>query len=366
MNDTNMFEQELIDKLLGALGELPKVAVRGAMPSPKLARHAHPIDAEIGIHIADRRYVLLINAKKTIYPRDAHQVLWQMPRLAEAKRSDEHSRDVIPMLAAQSISPGAKELLRNEGMAYYDTGGSLFIPASGAFIYVEKPPPKTLKKSIRSLFRGKRSQVLHTLLMHHQDWFGVKEIAKLAEVSPATASETLTELERFEWLDVKGQGPSKERHIAQPDTLLNEWQKQIFAARRRPAYRRSYVPAKRSEEIAKRLADICETRSLEYVLTQEIAAQLYAPFLSSISRVTCRLTSEHSIAEICTELEARPVNEGANLDIIATKSRGEFLFKEQIDSLWAASPIQVYLDLLSSGGRAKELAGHLRDERIGF
>jgi hypothetical protein len=60
------------------------------------------------------------------------------------------------------------------------------------------------------------------------------------------------------------------------------------------------------------------------------------------------------------------VTEGANLSVIETKSHGEFLFKEQVGSLWLANPIQVYLDLLRSGGRAQDMAEHLRRDRIGF
>lgn len=66
------------------------------------------------------------------------------------------------------------------------------------------------------------------------------------------------------------------------------------------------------------------------------------------------------------ELGARVVNEGANFAIIETKSTGELLFRRQVGGIWLASPIQVYLDLLHSEGRARESAEHLRKERIGF
>ncbi len=66
------------------------------------------------------------------------------------------------------------------------------------------------------------------------------------------------------------------------------------------------------------------------------------------------------------ELGARAVNEGANLTVIEAKSPGELLFRERIGDVWLASPIQVYLDLLGGEGRAKEMAEHLRKDRIGF
>lgn len=66
------------------------------------------------------------------------------------------------------------------------------------------------------------------------------------------------------------------------------------------------------------------------------------------------------------DLDARVVNEGANLAIIEAKSLGELLFRERVDGLWLASPIQIYLDLLCGEGRSKEMAEHFRKERVGF
>ena len=60
------------------------------------------------------------------------------------------------------------------------------------------------------------------------------------------------------------------------------------------------------------------------------------------------------------------MEEGANFSLIETTSPGDLLFREQIGGAWLASPIQVYLDLLRSEGRAKELAQNLRKERILF
>lgn len=359
------FERDTVERLLEALRQLPDVDARESVMQP--APHDHRgIDAKVEFSTGRRSYLLLVEVKKSVYPRDVPQALWQLDRYMATSGHSERKKHVVPLLAAESISPGAKDLLKSENCGFFDTGGSLFIPARGAYVYIEKPPPKTLQKTVGSLFRGKRSQVLHTLLIRHDEWFGVKELAELAEVSPATTSETLSALERFEWLTVKGQGPSKERRLTDPGALLDEWQKQALAAPRRGTYRRFYVPMSDADAIAHRLALICERLSLDYALTEQSAAQTYAPFLTSVSRVTCRLTFSHLKDELYAELEARPVNEGANLGVIETRSHGEFLFREQVGPLWLASPVQVYLDLLRSGGRGKEMAEYLRQERIGF
>ena len=65
------------------------------------------------------------------------------------------------------------------------------------------------------------------------------------------------------------------------------------------------------------------------------------------------------------DIGARVVNEGANFAVIDVKSTGDLLFRERVGNAWLASPIHVYLDLLSGEGRAKEMAEHLRKERIG-
>ena len=106
----------------------------------------------------------------------------------------------------------------------------------------------------------------------------------------------------------------------------------------------------------------CERERIEYALTQEAAAQRYAPFLSSYSRVAIRVPPASGVEEMLASLGARLVTEGANVDILETKTQGEFLFREKIDELWLASPVQVYLDLLRGEGRSRDMAEHLRKE----
>ncbi len=65
-------------------------------------------------------------------------------------------------------------------------------------------------------------------------------------------------------------------------------------------------------------------------------------------------------------LEAHVVDQGANLTVTDVKSTGGTLIREQVGDAWLASPVQVYLDLMHGEGRARDLAKHLRRERIGF
>ena len=78
------------------------------------------------------------------------------------------------------------------------------------------------------------------------------------------------------------------------------------------------------------------------------------------------MTPGQAAEEVVSQLNARVVTEGANLYVIETKTQSEFLFRKRKSSVWLASPIRVYLDLLLGEGRSKEMAEHLRQEMIGF
>lgn len=364
MLESSLTEQQLIMRFLDTLRELPEVHADLDHWEPVGSTGDRGYDAQIDLQIAGKSFILLVEAKKAVYPRDVRQVIWQF-REASHSRSRGPGKEPLSLLVAESISPGAKELLKDERVGYYDSGGSLYLPAPGAYLYIDKPPPKTLAKSVRSLFSGRRAQVLHALLIQHQDWFGVKELAQQALVSPATASQVLTELERFDWVVSRGQGPSKERHLREPAALLDSWVKQL-ASIRLPNLRRYYVPAMKPETLLERVGEVFDAHDAGYAISHEAAAQRYSPFLSSVSQVRIRLLIGSSADAAIGDLGARVVNEGSNLAIIEAKSPGELLFRERVGGVWLASPVQVYLDLLRGEGRSKEMAEHLRKERIGF
>lgn len=358
-------ERQLIVQFLETLQGLPEVHAHLGRSETVGSADGPRHDAQIELHVAGRSFTLLIEAKKAVYPRDVREVLWQFRDFGRSRPVAGGDDEALPLLVAESISPGAKDLLRTERMGYYDSGGSLFLPAHGAYFYIDRPPPKTLAKSVRSLFSGRRAQVLHALLVQHQAWFGVKELAEQAQVSPATASQVLTELERFDWLTERGQGPSKERHLKEPGAMLDAWAKQLSSVRA-PALRRYYVPTIKADQLLERAGQVFASHQVGYEISHEAAAQRYAPFLSNVSQVRCRLLVGPAADAAIGELGARAVNEGANLTVIEAKSPGELLFRERIGDVWLASPIQVYLDLLGGEGRAKEMAEHLRKDRIGF
>jgi len=77
-----------------------------------------------------------------------------------------------------------------------------------------------------------------------------------------------------------------------------------------------------------------------YAVTHEAAAQRYAPFLSSVSQVRCRVAPGRGAEEALGAVDARLVTEGANLAVIEAKSG----FREKVDGTWLASPSRYTAD----------------------
>ena len=126
MIDTNFSEQRLVEQLLKTLESLPDVqALPDAIYQPLL-----PIglehDPHLQVQIRGREIKLLTEVKKSVYPRDVQQLLWQIESVAAKLPKEKRSRSSVPFIVAEWISSGAKDLLRKECVGYYDAGGQSF------------------------------------------------------------------------------------------------------------------------------------------------------------------------------------------------------------------------------------------------
>src|SRR3546814_20092060 len=92
----------------------------------------------------------------------------------------------VAMLIAGAISKGARDILQQESIGYFDYGGSLFIPASGAYVLIDTPQPKTAGSAPGSIFQGQRARIVLAVVESAPDWARAKEIAAQNGVSPAT------------------------------------------------------------------------------------------------------------------------------------------------------------------------------------
>jgi hypothetical protein len=348
--------ETLVEELVQAVGDATGAPARIL----HLQSTNHP-DAMIEFYNEGKPHKLLIEVKRSLYPRDAREAIWQIRSyLTELGRNE---GPIIPVLAAESISPGARELLRAERVGHFDSSGSLFIAAQGLYIRIDRPTSRKQERSITNIFSGRRAQAVHAIWTFGGNWFGVHQVADRAGVSPATASETLISIERREWVEARGSGPSKERRLINPRALLDAWANHQTTTKP-AAVKYFYIRSTALSNLQERIDQTCDREGIPYEFTGVTAGQIHAPFLSTVSQVFCRLPAGQGTKTVLDAIEARPVREGWNLAVQETASEDDLRFRERKSGLWVADPLQTYLDLLQSGGRAKELAQHLRAEKL--
>ena len=354
-------DDDRIADLLATLTALPFCdAIRAVNATAHETENSTQGDAIVHCTWARRDVELVLLTCTNIYPRDARAMLWRMDALTA------NHPGAVPVLVADAISASAKDLLRAERAAYYDAGGSLFLCTEPVYVHIDRPTPRPMARRVRSLFRGSRAQVIHCLLLSPRVWFGATRLAEQAGVSAGTASVVLRQLEEHDLVDTRGRGPTRQRRVADAGRLLDAWAASDESVRLF-SVRDYYVPVVPEPTLALRLHRAFEAHGADYALTGESAAQRYAPFLSTVTRVRCLVAPRDSRFEtVLRDLDARRVDQGANLSVTRAPFPGALTPRERIDGVWLASPVIVYLDLLRTGGRGSEMARHLRDERLGY
>ncbi len=353
-------EPELIESLRESLAAVPDAHLGEISWQPGIGGRLRP-DAILDAVVAGGEIAFVVETRGDVFPRDAREIVWQLK--SYLRELDSSNRRYVPMILARSVSEGARSFLQEERVAYHDLSGSLYIGDGDTFVMIERPRPKRAKRRDANVFKGTRAQVLHVLFDCPGEWVTGSEIAEHAGVSPATVSETFKDLERREWVDVKGEGPAKRRRLIRWDDLLDAWRDSILAART-PKRSRYYVPRMKPEDIVHEIERENYHDDFDLEITGQFAAQFYAPYLSNVSDLTVRVFGKRSRDWLISTLGAREVSEGANLVVIDAKPTTQRHRKNGEREHLLASPLQVYLDLLGDHGRSKELAQHLRSQKL--
>lgn len=353
-------EHELIDLVVEAINTLPNGQASVTHVEGHVTDRSR-LDAIIEAEISGYPLLLLVEAKQNAFPRDVRQAVWQL-RTHQA-HFPQGARQIIPFLVSNAVSAGARDFLKSEKVGYADRGGSLFIPADKVFVLIDRPPPRSAKKVLEGIFQGSKARVLETVFAECDNWLSVSEVAEKAGVAPSTASATLSELERREWVETQGSGPAKVRRLSAASRMIDAWSEYVEHQKPPPVHR-FYSPLLDTNKLMHGLDEACHNAGIPYAVTGEAAAQAYAPYMTSISQVRCRMVLSAAQRSALQDIDARPVDEGWNLAILPVRTEAEARAAIRIDGISYASPLRVYLDLLQLPGRARDLASHLRAERL--
>lgn len=379
------FADTLIDGFLHALNhrlrraQVRMVGIQSESGEPLMAilkddfvtHRGHFLDAkvEVVLHVElsdSTRFTFPIWTMRSVYPRDVRASIDHLKLLKSI--TSEH--EVLPVAIADQFSSGAREMLRNEGIGYYDSDGNMYLEAGDFFVDIERPSSSKHRKPL-SLFSGAREQVVHALLIrtlqecHSQGltdhcYFSGQELAAIAETSPFTVSQTLRQLEMMELVASAGSGAHQRRRVRSPNRLLDHWA-QAWATRNDPEYRYfRYAPPGRLVESVQSALHYSEG----YAITGAAAANQSVSVLTGIERVDI-IVPPGTAERFARTLDMERVDSGANI-VLIERDGAAMLFTNRAEKggTLEASPFVQYLDLLNGVGRNKELAAEFRKRAL--
>lgn len=299
-----------------------------------------------------------VDVLRKAYPRDV-RVSMQKLLSYEASLQGSGSKPVLCVLA-DYMSPGSRELLKQAGISYCDSRGSMYFHHPKCFIEKDPGPKPRQSRRAFQIFTGAREQVIHALLIHSQRarnpdeaYISGTELAALAQTSPYTVSLTMQELEREELVKTLGKGPYQRRRLLNASALLDAWAASWVSRREAMTHWYAYTPTSNPIDM---VMDAFNGRH-GWAITGAAAANLAAPYLTSVDRVQVIVPPGASLPW-SQELNCKPTNKGANIVMLEREGASVMFsnsYRNQTGSLLSSHFIQ-YLDLLDGYGRNKELA----------
>lgn len=352
-------EEQLLEEFKNTLSALPQIK---AFNLNELLSNEIELGIDVYAEIEtknDKKISIAIQFKGAGYPRDLERTSRQLKEAIEKQKQEE----TIPIIASRSISPGSRKMLQDEGVGYFDASGSLYLPFSDGVFFIDRPAPAPERK-LQNIYERKAAQVLHILLSDLGREWHITEIAEEAEVSAYTVHHVFTNLEKQGIMQRHGKGPESVRVLDKPGELLDAWEENY--SYKQYKFLNFYKWTQSNESLRDEIAKALESRKINHALTLGGGAQLVAPFVTGNDRLYFIVEESIKLNDAIKEMKLQPVEDGAVVTFLTTKSRAPLLTRRKIDDLWVASDVQLYLDLSKWKARGREQAEHLRRERLKF
>lgn len=350
------FEAEIIELLTAALTDaLEGIAEVEPVNGPSPPKGAP--DALLNLKSTGGSVQVVVEVVRNAYPRDIQRAVWVLDEATKTTLAQDHIR----LVAAETLSPGAKQTLKERGIAYFEKSGSLYLRSKNWLINIVHPSKGPSRPETVSLFTDAREGVVHALLMHAHQWLTGSELSDLARTSPYTCSVVLKELERREWCDSMGGGRTLRRRLVEPGKLLDAWAEDW--TQRSEVKAKGYLFVENRKYLLKEVSELIQEKDIsgECILSGAAAANAYAPLLTEADMVDLVVHPGMTKALMET-MKLKPTTKGANVQIVE-REPSSFLFTQTFnDQCSLASPFILYLDLLDGRGRNKELAQYIREK----
>jgi hypothetical protein len=291
--------------------------------------------------------LLLAEVKNNGQPRLARLAIYEL------KNRLGNKPDAYGIFIAPYISPDAGKICEEVGIGYLDLAGNCLLSFDTVYIrQAGASNPKVQKRDLRSLYSPKAERILRAMLNEPQRTWKFAELAQAVDVSLGQVANVKKLLADREWLSVNNAG----MYLREPGALLDEWSK-TYNYNRNQIF--EYYSLTEPAKTEAKLAEACERLGIRYALTSFSGAIRIAPMVR-YNRAMAYVEGDLSV--IAAEASLKPVDSGPNVILLTPYDEGVFYATESIGGIMTATPVQVYLDVISSRARGQEAAGAIRRE----
>lgn len=350
-----MLEAIVVEKigkrLIDTLEKVPSVKIKTLEREPRIPQAGQRPDLVIKLKAPTGPMTLVIEGKASGEPRMVRMAAQQL--LSYLKR--------VPggygIFAAPYISDEGFKVGQEAGIGLIDLSGNCYLNFGQVYLEVRGRPNLFPKLRFpKSLFSPRSSRVIRVLLVQWgRDW-SVQELAREAQVSLGLVSGIKRRLMDYEF--VRGEG--RTFTLMNPKPLLEKWSENYTYDKNKLSDFYSFDEPKMLET---KIGDYCKRNSLLYAFSLFSGANRVAPF-SRYNRAFVYVKDGTSLPQLTEALNLKPVSTGPTVTIMEPYDDGVFYGRQNIDDLWVASNVQLYLDLKNFKGRGQEAAEFLFKQKI--
>ena len=286
--------------------------------------------------------------------------------------------DAFPVVIANRVSPGAQEFFKEHHLSWADRSGRARILAPHG-LFISRSDPIRADAGRTFAWSNAADAVAETLLTwavfrQPDDELRIDRVAEIASATDLSLAHTARVLRQFDEVGYTAKtgaerGSTASRECRGRARTLSDRAGHGAATGGRGRSVEFSVPWRETDRSLRQIHEILG--GVPWAVTGAVAADLVAPFLTSLNDLEFYVSAEH--AELVQDLLATDdqlteVESGGRVRVFTAEPHVLRLSTMigEVDGVLIAPPVRVYADLLRRGGRSAEAAEHLREVRIGF
>jgi hypothetical protein len=280
---------------------------------------------------------LLVEAKRTLIPRDARDAVLQLRSYAEQAGL----KDASLVVVAPFLSETTREQIAGLDANYIDSTGNILVRTQRPALFVKQggatKDPWPSDEALRTL-KGRGAGRALRALLDFQPPYGMRELAQRAKVPLGSLSRTVDLLDRDGLITRARRGPITDLDW---EGVIRRWAKDYDVTTSNQV--NTFVEPRGLPALATKLAKL----KRGYAMTGAFAAQRFSP----VAPARLAAIYVNDVTGWSERLELRPAESGANAWLLEPYDDVVFDRTASREGVVCVSPTQLAVDLLTGPGR---------------